>query len=129
MPTCPLEFKRRWKPWRRQILILTFIALTSFALAQNTFPATGAAGIGTEFPNASSLLDITSTTKGVLIPRMTKKERDDKVTLATGLLIYQTNNTPVFYYFDGCSWKQITTGTAGSNKNLSNLTAPDVLEH
>ena len=36
--------------------------------AQNIFPSNGAAGIGTTTPNASSLLEIKSTTKGILIP-------------------------------------------------------------
>ena len=66
------------------------------AQAQNIFPATGAAGIGTTTPDASSLLEIKSTTQGLLISRMTKTQRDAIATPATGLLIYQTNSTPVF---------------------------------
>ena len=49
----------------------SLIALATFynvTLAQNTFPVTGAAGIGTSTPNAASLLDITSTTKGRIDP-------------------------------------------------------------
>lgn len=106
-------------------LLLTGIALC-FGIkvfSQNTFPASGSAGIGTTTPNASALLEITSTSKGLLVPRMTKTQRDAILSPATGLLIYQTNNTAGFYYFNGSSW---TPGkiAAGANKNLGNLTAP-----
>jgi hypothetical protein len=101
--------------------VLLLMATTVFAQT-NTFPTTGAAGIGTLTPAASSLLDVTSTTKGVLIPRMTKTQRDAIVSPAQGLLIYQTNSTPGFYYYDGSVWTAIAPKSP--NKSLSNLTAP-----
>ncbi|PHS04123.1 MAG: hypothetical protein COA88_14230 [Kordia sp.] len=61
-------------------------------------------GIGTTTPDASAMLDITSTTSGVLTPRMIQAQRDAIVAPATGLLIYQTDNTSGFYYFDGTIW-------------------------
>jgi hypothetical protein len=64
--------------------------------AQNTFPATGSVGIGTTSPAASSLLEVKSTTKGLLIPRMTFVQRNAITSPATGLLIYQTNGGPDF---------------------------------
>src|SRR5258706_15781986 len=70
----------------------------------NTFPTSGSAGIGSITPNTSSLLDVTSTTKGMLVPRMTLIQRDAIASPATGLLIYQTNSTPGFYYFTGTAW-------------------------
>ena len=48
-------------------------------------------GIGTTTPDASSALDITSTTGGLLVPRMTAAERDAITSAATGLMIYQTD--------------------------------------
>lgn len=50
----------------------------------------GNVGIGTSSPNASSLLDITSTTKGFLPPRMTTTERNAISSPARGLLVYDT---------------------------------------
>ena len=88
----------------------------------NKFPSTGAAGIGTTTPNSSSLLEVKSTTKGILIPRMTKAQRDAITSPATGLLIYQTNSTPGFYYYNGTSWTAVSPN--GVNKTLNNLTAP-----
>jgi len=85
----------------------------------NTFPSTGASGIGTTTPAASSLLEINSTSKGVLLPRMSKPQRDNIVNPSTGLIIYQTNNTPGFYYYDGSTWTAVSA--KGVNKTLSNL--------
>src|SRR6516225_1258107 len=89
------------------------IAIFSFCVrlnAQNTFPSSGAAGIGTTSPNASSLLEINSTTKGILIPRMTLTQRNAITSPAQGLLIYQTNNTPGFYYYNGSAWSLLGQG-------------------
>lgn len=55
------------------------------------------------------MLDIASTNSGILIPRMTQAERNGISNPATGLVIYQTNNTPGFYYFDGNSWVRLST--------------------
>lgn len=102
------------------VALITAALCTQSAKAQNTFPASGAVGIGSLTPNASSLLDVTSTTKGVLIPRMTKTQRDAIATPSTGLLIYQTNNTPGFYYYNGTGWTAVsksawnTTGNGGT---------------
>jgi hypothetical protein len=82
-------------------------------IAQNTFPSSGAAGIGTTTPNASSLLDVTSTTKGVLVPRMTQTQRNAIVSPATGLLIFQTDKTPGFYYYSGTAWVAVTPKAKG----------------
>src|SRR5690349_2143788 len=92
------------------------------AHSQNIFPATGSAGIGTTTPNASSLLEIKSTKKGLLISRMTKVQRDSIVSPATGLLIYQTNSTPGFYYYNGTAW--VAVSPKGVNTTLSNLVSP-----
>lgn len=61
-------------------------------------------GIGTTTPDSSSALDIEGTDKGLLIARMTMIERDAIQNPANGLLIYQMDDTPGFYYFDGNNW-------------------------
>ncbi len=105
-------------------LLLTVIVPLSTALAQNSFPNNGSAGIGTKTPAPSAILEMKSTTKGVLTPRMTKAQRDAISAPATGLLIYQTDNDPGFYYHNGFGWFGMSNG---ANKNLSNLTAPTAL--
>ena len=64
-------------------------------------------GINTETPDASAALDITSTTGGLLVPRMTAAQRDAINPAATGLMIYQTDGTPGFYYYNGSSWSEV----------------------
>jgi hypothetical protein len=93
----------------KKITYLLFLLVTTISFSQ--------VGIGTASPSASSLLDITATDAGLLIPRMLQSERDaiqDPATgqPATGLMVYQTNNTPGFYYYDGSGW--IATGSVAS---------------
>ncbi len=52
----------------------------------------GKVGIGTATPNASALLDVSSTTKGLLPPRMTTAQRNTIASPAAGLQIYNTDN-------------------------------------
>src|SRR5207342_1026312 len=67
----------------------------------------------------SAILDIKSTTLGLLIPSMTSGQRDSINLPATGLLIYQTNGIPGFYYFNGTTWTAVNSSDA--NTSLSNL--------
>ena len=64
-------------------------------------------GINNETPDASAVLDITSTTGGLLIPRMTAAQRDAISPAAAGLMIYQTDGTAGFYYYNGSSWAEV----------------------
>ena len=69
-------------------------------------------GIGTTTPNASAQLDVTSASKGLLLPRMTQAQRNGIISPATGLMIYQTDVQPGFYYYSGLLWIQFGTGSA-----------------
>ena len=68
----------------KALTILVFLALTTPSTAQNV-------GIGTSTPDASAQLDVSSTTKGFLPPRMTTKERDAIKSPADGLVIFNLN--------------------------------------
>lgn len=70
-------------------------------------------GVGTTSPNASSILDLTSTAKGMLVPRMTEAQKNSVSTPATGLLIYQTDAEAGFWYYDGTAWIPFMRGDAG----------------
>jgi hypothetical protein len=78
----------------------------------NIFNNGSSVGIGTASPNASAALEVNSTTKGFLLPTMTQTQRNAISTPATGLLIYQSDNTPGFYYYNGAAWTAIA-GAAG----------------
>jgi len=78
------------------------------------------AGINTDgsIPHASSILDIKSTNKGLLIPRMTSAQRIAISTPAIGLTVFDTNSNS-FWYYGGTSWINLApgwslTGNAGT---------------
>ena len=86
------------------VLLLLFGKAKAQSLAINTDGSTA---------DNSSILDVKSTTKGLLIPRMDKIEKLAIVAPAKGLLVYQIAPDSIgFYYFDGGSWVwlQNTTG-------------------
>ncbi|PYF71474.1 beta strand repeat-containing protein [Pedobacter nutrimenti] len=87
------------------------------------FGANAQVGIGTNVPDASAQLEVLSTSKGLLIPRMTLPQRNDINNPANGLLIYQTNNTPGFYFFTNGQWQRLVNNTelgSGGNGGTSN---------
>ncbi|USQ03568.1 hypothetical protein [Aquirufa antheringensis] len=98
----------------------------------NTSNTTGKVGIGTSSPDASAILDISSTTKGVLIPRMTAAQKAAISGPTTGLLIYQTDAPSDFYYYNGSSWISLrepnwtSAGTIQSVGWNATTTAPTI---
>jgi len=65
-------------------------------------------------PDASSILEIRTTTKGLLIPRMTTTERDAITSPATGLEVYNTT-TNKFNFYNGSAWTVLLSGTSAVN--------------
>ena len=91
-------------------LLFTFL-LSNFELvtAQNV-------GIGTNTPNASAKLDVTSTNSGFLPPRMTYAQRAAISNPAAGLIVWCTDcgtGDGELSFFDGSGWK--ATGVAGAS--------------
>ncbi|MBF9223100.1 tail fiber domain-containing protein [Hymenobacter ruricola] len=64
--------------------------------------------IGAPAPNASAVLDVSSTTKGLLPPRMTQAQRDDirPAASAAGLQVYNLD-TQRLNFWDGTSWQEV----------------------
>lgn len=74
-------------------------------------------GINTTTPDASSMLDISATNKGLLIPRVSIPNLNAAAPVtapAVSLLVYNTNATSGigFYYWDGTKWTPFTGGTS-----------------
>lgn len=105
------------------------IILLSFSLFTNSIVAQ--VGIGTTNIGTGAALDITDTTKGVLVPRMTNAQKLAIASPATGLLIYQTDATSGFYYYNGTAWVTFAgagwslTGNSGTNPTSSKVGTTD----
>ncbi len=95
----------------RSIIFLSFLLL-------RLVPLLGQVGIGTTNPNPSSILDIQSTNKGVLVPRISLDDVGNTLldginSSIDGLLIYNTNAATVggqgsgFYFFRGTQWERL----------------------
>jgi len=108
-----------------------------FGTTQNGIPGTsermtigndGNVGIGSNSPSA--ILDINSTSSGLLIPRMTNAQRSGIPSPTNGLLIYQTDMgvaVPVgigFYYYQGGAWNAL--GGSGSGSSAWTESSPNI---
>lgn len=69
-------------------------------------------------PDASAILDVSSTSQGLLAPRMATSERTSIASPATGLLVYDTD-LGAYYSFNGSEWD--ATSTTGSGSQSSNV--------
>ena len=97
-----------------------------------TFAVKAQVGIGTNTPNASAALDVTSTNHGMLIPRMTQAQKLAIASPATGLLIYQTDNVSGFWFYNGVTWMPFSGGNSwnllgnlGTNPTTNKLGTTD----
>src|SRR6056297_1531198 len=65
-------------------------------------------------PDNSSILELRSTERGFLAPRMSTLQRNNIGTPATGLIVYNTDTDKLNIY-DGSSWRILFSGTNGVN--------------
>ena len=105
--------------WGTQLGTGELVRLTANTFSTSSFVVTNAGSVGIGFtsttaPSASAALDVSSTNKGVLLPRLTTAQRD-ALTTASGLLIYNAEQGK-FNYFDGSAWQVIgSSGTTSSS--------------
>jgi hypothetical protein len=98
---------------KKLLLFAAVIAVSFTTFAQ--------VGIGTTTPNASAALDITSTTSGLLPPRMTKVQLEAIASPVEGLMVYCTDCVPkTLYVFDAFNF------VSTSNNTPSGLSSTDV---
>jgi hypothetical protein len=69
-------------------------------------------------PDPTAILDVKSTDKGMLVPRMSTGQRTAITSPAVGLLVFDLT-TNGFWYFDGTVWVQISNSTTTTNQTLS----------
>ncbi len=113
--------RRTRRPVDRVCRVVTLAVLLGAASAH-------AQGVGINTTGAaadtSAVLDLTSTTKGFLPPRMTSAQRAAIVLPATGLVIYQTDGTTGLYVNVGTpaapNWTAVSTGGGGAGQWTTN---------
>ncbi len=97
---------------KRLLTTLVFISFVFGSLyAQVAVNTTGAE------PDASAMLDISSTDKGILVPRVTTAQRNAITTPADGLMVYDTEKKS-FWFYDGeeAKWVEVASGILGINE-------------
>ncbi|HLF65039.1 MAG TPA: tail fiber domain-containing protein [Saprospiraceae bacterium] len=78
-------------------------------------------------PHLSAMLDIKSTEKGVLVPRMTSGERGLIDSPASGLLVYDMTSES-FWFYTGTTWEELISGYVSTLRDADNDTKVQVEE-
>ncbi len=101
--------------------LLFFVIVYNAGYAQVAINTTG------DDAKSSAMLDVSSTTKGVLIPRMTATERDAIASPEQGLMVFVTTDS-AFYFYEGTSWQKVGNGSSGWMQRGNNIYT-DSLHH
>ncbi|HLF62649.1 MAG TPA: hypothetical protein VI603_02805 [Saprospiraceae bacterium] len=82
-------------------------------------------GIGTSLPSGSAALDISSTDKGILVPRMTTTQRNMIESPAMGLLVFD-NTTSTFWFYNSQDWTELKTRWVRNGNHIYNTNTGNV---
>jgi hypothetical protein len=93
------------------------ILFSGFCIAVTTNAQSVSVNTDGSTADASSILDVKSTNKGMLVPRMTTTQRTAIIAPANGLLVYDTD-VKSFWYYNGAAWTNITGGGGGGSLTL-----------
>ncbi|MCY7291064.1 MAG: hypothetical protein LH615_02670 [Ferruginibacter sp.] len=96
-----------------KILLLLLLFATQFLTAQTRI------GIGTNNPQSSAALDITSTNKGFLVPRLTQSARLAIPNPTNGLLVYDSTLHRLYQFQEG-EWRFMLTNQSWTQANTRN---------
>ncbi len=99
----------------KKLLLIALIFVSGGAMAQNV-------GIGTANPDESAILDLKSSNKGFLLPRLTEKQKTLIPQPAEGLMIYQTDASQGVYLYQGGNWKNMGSANV-TTSTISGVTA------
>lgn len=113
--------RRRFRLFTRKDLFELFVCIALAGLfvllSSGAAFGQGNVGINNPTPHAKSLLDLTSSDKGLLTPRMTVAQRTAMFpapdATGKGMLVYQTDGVIGFYYYDGAAWQMLQAGGEG----------------
>ena len=109
------------KKLNRPLWILVFLACITSITAQVAVTPDGSA------PHASAMLDVKSTDKGILVPRMSSVQRTAVASPAQGLLVYDLT-TESFWFYTGATWEELISGYTSTLRDADNDTKVQVEE-
>ncbi|MBC7867409.1 MAG: hypothetical protein H7X88_07735, partial [Gloeobacteraceae cyanobacterium ES-bin-316] len=89
--------------FKKAVVFITCVCISAFAKAQSV-------GIGTTAPNPSAILEINSSNKGLLLPRVS--DTSSVPNPAKGLLVYSLANNKIWFY-NGSRWQQAASNAGG----------------
>ena len=96
----------------KKLVFFTLISLCFSFLSESIFSQVVITDNPPGAADPAAVLDVQSTSRGFLFPRMSQTDRDNISSPPTGLVIFQTDNTPGFYYNTGTAgtpdWQRIT---------------------
>ena len=99
---------------KKQLVYLIFSGITTLCHAQNV-------GIGTTNPHQSAILDLSSTTKGLLLPQMTSIQRTAISSPSTGLIVLQTDGITGLYIKGPSAWEVLATPSPSYSVGFSSV--------
>ncbi len=102
--------------------VLIVLSVLQFAFISKMFSQSVSINTTGNLADTSAMLDISSASKGILIPRMTQAEKLAIFSPADGLLIYQTDGTKGFYFYNAASGWTILSQGSGGISSLNGLT-------
>jgi hypothetical protein len=115
-------------------------AILCSVCTQNSFAQSLAINTDGSAANSSAMLDVKSTTKGLLMPRLTTAQRTAISSPATGLEVYDTDLNQ-FYFYNGGAWAALANSTdywtlsggniynnSGTNVGIGTISPADKLE-
>lgn len=99
-------------------LLIAFVAIFNSILAFSQGLSVNNSGATAA---ASAILDVSSTTQGMLVPRMTSSQRGLISSPSTGLLVYQTDAPAGFYFYGGSGWISLNSAATTAGGDLTGV--------
>lgn len=96
-----------------KLSIMKWMAFIAMVFVATTVVTAQRVGIGTTTPDPSSVLDVKSTNKGILIPRMSTAQRKSILNPEESLMVYDTTTKNYWFYSEG--WKCLASNSMVSD--------------